>query len=134
PERMNSPLPGGEGVPLPALLPAGAGRVRGHFQGEKAPDRLTSQSSSAAPRSSIAVQSNSTPQPDFTAEAGGEPLPSASGRATRTMWRFGLRFGCTARGGPQGQRETRGDAKLSPDKMVRERKKPLTRPATAGES
>ena len=26
-----SPLPRGEGGPLPALLPAGAGRVRGHF-------------------------------------------------------------------------------------------------------
>jgi hypothetical protein len=28
---MNSPLPWGEGVPLPALSSAGAGRVRGHF-------------------------------------------------------------------------------------------------------
>ena len=34
PKWMNSPLPWGEGVPLPALSPAGAGRVRGHLHGE----------------------------------------------------------------------------------------------------
>jgi hypothetical protein len=68
--------------------------------------------SSVAPRSSPAVQSNSTPQPGFAGEASGEPLPSASGRATRRMSRFELRFGCAARGGPHGQRETIADAEL----------------------
>jgi len=70
--------------------------------------------SSVAPRSSIAVQSNSTPQAGIAGETGGEPSPSASGRATRTMSRFELRFGCAARGGPQGQRKTVADAKLWP--------------------
>jgi hypothetical protein len=50
------------------------------------------------------------------------------------MSRFELRLGCAARGGPHRQRETVADAKLWLDKMVCERKKPLTRPATAGES
>ena len=68
--------------------------------------------SSVAPRSSPAVQSNSTPRPGFAGETGGEPLPSVSGRATRTMSRFELRFGCAARGGPHGQRETIADAEL----------------------
>jgi hypothetical protein len=61
-------------------------------------------------------------------------LPSAPGRATRTRSRFELRLGCAARGGPHGERETIADAKLELDKMVRQGKKPLTRPATAGES
>ena len=43
-------------------------------------------------------------------------------------------MGCAARGGPRGQRKTLRDAKLEPEKRVWERKKPLTRPATAGES
>ena len=68
--------------------------------------------SSVVPRSSTAVQSNSTPQPGFAGETSGEPLPSASGRATRTMSRFELRLGCAARGGPHGQRETIAEAKL----------------------
>ena len=68
--------------------------------------------SSVVPRSSTAVQSNSTPQPGFAGETSGEPLPSASGRATRTMSRFELRLGCAARGGPHGQRETRAEAEL----------------------
>jgi hypothetical protein len=68
--------------------------------------------SSVAPRSSTAVRNNSTPQPDFAGEVGGEPLPSASGRARRTMSRFELRFGCAASGGPHGQRETITGAKL----------------------
>jgi hypothetical protein len=50
------------------------------------------------------------------------------------MSRFELRFGFAARGGPHGQGETIADAKLQPDKLVCERKKPLTRPATTGES
>jgi hypothetical protein len=32
---MSSPLPWGEGVPLPALSSAGAGRARGHFPRSK---------------------------------------------------------------------------------------------------
>ena len=68
--------------------------------------------SSVAPRSSTAVRSNSTPQPDFAGEVGGEPLPSASGRATRTMSRFEPRLGCAARSRPHRQRETIADAKL----------------------
>ena len=102
--------------------------------GEGSHPQFPKSTSSAAPRSSIAVQSNDTLQPGFAGETDGEPLASAAGRATRTMSRFELRFGCAARGGPQGQGKTIADAKLRPDKMVWERKKPLTRPATAGES
>ena len=102
--------------------------------GEGSLARFREPTSSLAPRSSTAGQSKSTPQPGFAGETGGEPLPSAFGRATRTTSRFELRLGCAARGGPHGQRETIADAKLWLEKMVGEGKKPLTRPATAGES
>ena len=102
--------------------------------GEGSLPQFRESTSSPAPRSSIAVQSNRTMQPGFAGETDGEPLASEAGRATRTMSRFELRFGFAARGGPRGQRETIADAKLWPDNIVCERKKPLTRPATAGES
>jgi len=50
------------------------------------------------------------------------------------MPRFELRFGCGARGKPPGQRKTITDATPYLDKVVSKGKKPLTRPATAGES
>ena len=69
--------------------------------GEGSLAQFRESTSSAAPRSSIAVQSNSTPQPGFTGETGDEPLASASGRTPRTMSRFELRFGT-----PQGAGRT----------------------------
>ena len=74
---MSSPLPWGEGVPLPALSPAGAGRVRGIL--------LSFADQPLRSASSIAVQSNSTPEPGFAGETGGETLPPALDRETSTV-------------------------------------------------
>ena len=49
------------------------------------------------------MQSNSTPHSGFARETAGGPLPSASGRATRTTSRLELRFGCAARCGRTGR-------------------------------
>ena len=73
--------------------------------GEGSLARFRQQTSSVPPRSSTAVQSRAgrlfrsaaLPQPGFAGETGGEPFPSASGRATRTISRFEPRLGCAAR-------------------------------------
>ena len=73
------PSPLGRGWTTTAFSPAVAGRVRGYFA------QFRESTSSATPRSSIAVQSNSTPQPGFAGETGDGTCGKAAGQLHLTL-------------------------------------------------
>ena len=123
----------GRGCRASALSPAGARRVRGLLLGfassdHPLPQRLDHPSLGKAAR----VLRNPVRHGRRLANPGLE-RPGGSTRATP---RFELRLGCAALGVPQGQGERRTGCEGLADGNRRawEGKKPLTRPATAGES